>query len=43
VVLGVLVLVGRAVLALETDGLVGHEVTKAGVAGSEDGKANDDT
>lgn len=40
--LGLLVLVGGAVLALETDGLVGHEVASAGVAGSADGEANDD-
>ncbi len=35
--------VGRAVLALETDCLIDHQVTNDRVAGGDHGEANDDT
>ncbi len=44
VVLGAGVLVvGRAILTLKTNSLVDEEMAEARVAGSGDGKANDDT
>lgn len=39
----IVVRIGGAVLPLEADGLVGHEVAKARVNGGRDGERDDDT
>lgn len=41
--MGVVVVVSRAILSLETNSLVDHKVARARVDGSADGKADDDT